>query len=483
MAPQKQRAAPKASPSKSIQAWEDDPISGGKPIARPVPSFQAGQLKLAFNKTAPPPKAYPPAAKEFRYWTTAEALQRAIAFWQPAFPAGTTWQPGATLKVHLDEGVDLNAYYTRDYPGQESGLYFFHAKVKGKTVFSSESPDVTCHELGHAVLDALRPDFWDLSNLEAAALHESFGDMSALLCGLQLPSLRAAVLKETGGSLYSTSRLSRLAEQLGWAIRQGHPDQVETDCLRNAVNSHFYVDPNQLLPNAPASSLSSEPHSFSRVFTSAFFEALGGMVSTLSQNPAEDVLGQASLDMRTLLVDGVRNAQVVPELYAQVAAKIVEADAHRFAGKYSAALKSAFVRHGVLPLSVAATPRGGTRAGAAAAMAAPAAAPAGLARFDGEHFGLGGLKVVAFSSAGNAASTTRSIAASGAALAPRTAEQTAYHFLRYLFVRGRVQLGDHGDRESRVAHPRVRKTHELTRHAEGVIVVRRSFDCGLHPER
>ena len=64
-----------------------------------------------------------------------------------------------------------------------------------------------------------------------------------------------AVIAETGGKLYRSTRLSRLAEQLGWAIRQRQPGDVETDCLRNAVNSFFYQDPQALPPKAPASHL------------------------------------------------------------------------------------------------------------------------------------------------------------------------------------------------------------------------------------
>ena len=32
-----------------------------------------------------------------------------------------------------------------------------HANVAGTMVFTGESPDVVCHEMGHAVLDAIRP--------------------------------------------------------------------------------------------------------------------------------------------------------------------------------------------------------------------------------------------------------------------------------------------------------------------------------------
>src|SRR5207253_5036108 len=209
-------------------------------------------------------KPRPPGRADFRAWGAGEALPRAAEFWGALVP-GIAWEVGAVRPVDLDFGVDLNAFYDRE------GLKFFHGSGAGRTVFSGESPDVVCHELGHAILDSLKPQLFDAASIEVAAFHESFGDMSAILSALQLPSLREGVLAETGGVLHRASRLSRLAEQLGWAIRQSVPSAVEPDCLRNAVNTLFYRDPDTLPTTAPGTSLSSEPHSFSRVFTGAFF--------------------------------------------------------------------------------------------------------------------------------------------------------------------------------------------------------------------
>src|SRR5262249_51011539 len=190
---------------------------------------------------------------------------------------------------------------------------------------SGESPDVCCHEMGHAILDAIRPQLFDAQTIEAAAFHESFGDMSALLSALQVASFRQALLAETSGAVGHASRLSRMAEQLGAAIRVGHPDAVDPDCLRNAANSFFYVDPQTLPPSAPASQLSSEPHSFSRVFTGAFLDILGGIFKTQGAGPSSDGLVQASRDLAALLVNGVLAASVVPDYFSQVAAHMVAA--------------------------------------------------------------------------------------------------------------------------------------------------------------
>ena len=230
--------------------------------------------------------------------------------------------PDGPTVVNIDSGVDLNAFYTRGGGGETPGLHFFHASVGGRVFFSGESPDVCCHEMGHAVLDALRPQLFDAQTIEAAAFHESFGDMSALLSALQVPSF---LLTETHGTLNRASRLSRLAEQLGAAIRDGHPDAVDPDCLRNAANSFFYTDPQTLPPGAPASQLSSEPHSFSRVFTAGFLDALSGMFKTQGGTPSSDGLLQVSQDIARLLVAAVQTAAVVPDYYSQVAAQLLVA--------------------------------------------------------------------------------------------------------------------------------------------------------------
>ena len=126
----------------AILAWEDDPQSGGKPIKRPVPRLARVPLALTITAAAVPAKVYRPGTREFRYWAAAEALRRGADFWGGLLPRGTSWQPGRTLRVTLDAGVDLNAYYDR------RGLSFFHDTVGKTTVYSGESPDVVCHELG-----------------------------------------------------------------------------------------------------------------------------------------------------------------------------------------------------------------------------------------------------------------------------------------------------------------------------------------------
>jgi len=240
-------AVPATSAKKLVSTWEDDPgdpatVPAPVPISVPAPTLNAQPLPSRIGGKAPAPKIYQPGTAEFRYYACATSLRRGSDFWGGIVPS-LTWEVGKTLPVILDDGVDLNAFYTRGGFGDAPGLHFFHAAAGGRTFFSGESPDVVCHELGHAILDAIRPQLFDAQTIEAAAFHESFGDMSAMLTALQVESFRQRVLTDTQGVLNRNSRLSRLAEQLGAAIRVEHPDAVDHDSLRNAVNSFFYRDP------------------------------------------------------------------------------------------------------------------------------------------------------------------------------------------------------------------------------------------------
>jgi hypothetical protein len=64
-------------------------------------------------------------------------------------------------------------------------------------------------------------------------------------------------------------------------------------------------------------------------------------------------------------------------------------------------------------------------------------------------------------------------------LEPPSREVAAQSFVADLFSRGRVDMGDHGDAETRVAQPGLRKTHELVKADDGVKLERVSFDCGF----
>jgi hypothetical protein len=470
-----------------IATWEDDP---GDPtqtspatVTAPVPNLSAQPLPSRIAGTAPPASLYPTGSAPFRYYAAAAALRRTADFWGTVVDGPITWQVGKVLPVVLDDGVDLNAFYTRGGFGDGPGLHFFHQAVSGRTYFSGESPDVVCHEMGHAVLDALRPQLFDAQTIEAAAFHESFGDMSAILSALQVESFRQEVLSETSGVLNRSSRLSRLAEQLGAAIRMQHPDAVDSDCLRNAANSFFYKDPQTLPPSAPANQLSSEPHSFSRVFTAAFLDVLAAMFTSASAAASPDDLATTATDAARLLVRSVVAAPVVPDYYSQIAAHMIDAGEEApFNGKYREVLKAAFVRRGILSLHGAATvaaPRPRTRRPVATFAQTAPSAELPMAQISASQYGLAEMTLKVFTPEEPKRFAVTSSSLQLGPVEPRSPQNAAESFTEDLFQRGRVDVGDHGHPQAGFMHPYTTKTHVVVRESGSLVLRRRTFDCGF----
>jgi hypothetical protein len=477
------RSAPKRIASKRassataiLSAWQDDPASGLDVISRPVPDLSKGPLKYKIKGASVAAGVYAKGTAQFRYWTAAEALRRGGDFWAPLLGV-KRWQPGAVLGVNLDKGVDLNAYYDR------TELAFFHQKIGQETYYSGESPDVVCHEMGHACLDAHRPQLFDAPFIEAGAFHESFGDMSAILSALQLPSVRAAAL--SGVRSYKSSQLSRCAEQLGEAIRTVDKADVDPDCLRNAYNAFKYVDPQTLPDSAPATALCAEVHSFSRIFTGAFYEILSGMLNIRSKNPTQADLAAVASDFAQLLMDATTAAPVQPDYFAQVASHIIDADTARFAGKYRAALVATFVKRLIVPKSavqaLASHKATGTAAAAARMeMAAPAEPQLHKVTLDGQEFGLREKNLVVVAPLEHKPFLSAAAGLVHRHTGPDTVQQAAHRFVKMLFARDRVDT-DSGAKKLGVTastpRDKLRKTHVLTKTKDGLKLTRRLFHC------
>jgi len=464
-----------------VAAWEHDPFDAptepqptvSEPIQRPVPNLDPPGLPVGISGNRPEPDVYKVDTEEFRYWALAEALGRSAGYWSEILPDNITWQPdnGPRLTAVLDEGTQLNAFYNR------RGLHFFHGKVRGITVFSGVSPDIVCHELGHAVLDAIKPQLFDATSIEVSAFHEAFADCSAILSNLQIASLRDRVLAETDRRSVTASRLSRLAESLGWAIRQLIPDATDPHCLRSAVGSFYYQAPDTLPPSAPASNLSSEPHNFSRVFTSGFFRMLGGIFRAQQQHDSEG-LRKATVDAGRLLFEGVRRSPVLPGYFAQVAAHMVAADAELFQGRYRQAIRAAFTGTGVLSVQSAAT------LGSTGRIEAAPALPE-LSETDelpqmplsGGLYGLPRDLLVRAASQPRRFGVASGLPDIGDAQTP-AADQAAASFVEDLIRRGRIDTGDEDMGEAPIMPGRY-TTHEI-RSIDGALELRRTrVDCGF----
>lgn len=177
------------------------------------------------------------------------------------------WAATSTLQVYPAAGADLNAFYNR------KSLTFYYYNFRGKNVYFSDSSDIVTHELGHAMLDAMRPDFWSVQALEIWSFHEAFSDIVAMFNLMNYDIALNKMLLETKGNLMVSNSVSRLAEEVGVLIRNVTRDpSYLSNALRDpAVELFTYQDPTKLPHKTSNNKLAAECHSFGRVFSNAWY--------------------------------------------------------------------------------------------------------------------------------------------------------------------------------------------------------------------
>ncbi|MEP6995337.1 MAG: hypothetical protein ABI968_12500 [Acidobacteriota bacterium] len=305
-----------------IRVFLNDPAGRGEELVSADPPLATEKGPWAFHVQgrAPQAGAYPPDTPEFLYWQVSSALERGKRLWADRLPGSGQWIPGPVLTAVPVAGQDLNAYYDR------KALRFFRdvdAKT-GAVVQSGDSPDVVTHEQGHAILDALRPDFWDAPHFEVAAFHEAFGDLAAISVALALPALVAEVDAETAGQPQRSNLVSRLAEELGQAVRDNYgADAALPGSLRDAVNTFRYADPKTLPDTAPARDLSAEPHSFCRVMTGACWQVMITVFREAHNPNRVEALSGAARTLARLAVGAAQTAASGADFFGRVARQIV----------------------------------------------------------------------------------------------------------------------------------------------------------------
>lgn len=242
----------------------NDPTTPSLKAEMELPSM--GDLKYAVQGFSTAPKN----ANEARALNCYMSVGRCINALRPLMVKPIKgWAATKLLQVAPAAGSDMNAYYDR------RSLKFFYYNHKGRSVYFGDSVDIIAHELGHAVLDAMRPDFWSVQALEIWSFHEAFSDIVAVFNLLCHDLVVKAVLDETGGDLRKSNHASRLAEEVGRLIRGVTNDPTYLpDALRNpAVERFHYVAPSTLPKDTSNDKLAAECHSFGRVFSAAWYEA------------------------------------------------------------------------------------------------------------------------------------------------------------------------------------------------------------------
>ena len=266
-------------------------------------------------------------------------INSSLRFMKKYFPVNIkNWAATTNLTVLPRAGNDANAYYDR------SSLSFFYFKGNSnKIIYTCDSADIVTHELGHAILDAIRPDFWNTAAFEVAAFHESFGDIYAILTALNYDLVLNKVLAVTKNNLKKENLVSDLAEQFGRTLGIGNS-------LRDAYNSYSYVDP-MTLPTSSSPSyvgLIKEVHSFSQVFTGVFYELLTEFYELFGKNKAGLIKAR---DLSSeFIFNAVKNTPATEKFFMAVANNYLAYSLSKYAGSYTAILTKVFTKRNLMPI-------------------------------------------------------------------------------------------------------------------------------------
>lgn len=259
------------------------------------------------------------------------------------------WATGKQLSVtpHKQEG--RNAYYSR-----WGGTNYFYSESKGlgQVMKTANSTDVVSHETGHALLDGLRPGYFSTHDDETGAFHEAFGDCAAILFGLTQEANRNKFIEQTGGDTTKHNVFSSLAEEFGAArvLDNSDPSDDHKTWLRTTQTSFTYIPPSKL-PDGRGSEteLGREVHSFSRLFSSAFYDSV---VAVYEQARAEgssidEALVKAEQVNGPALLRSIEASSPSRATFKAIALGMIAADKTN-GGKYADGMAQAFIKREII---------------------------------------------------------------------------------------------------------------------------------------
>lgn len=254
------------------------------------------------------------------------------------------------LLIHPHLGANTpNAFYS----SQAGSVNFFHFTdpVTKEVIRTGQSADVVAHEVGHALLDAIRHEYISSLSIHGGGFHEAFGDMTAMLTALQDDAVIEAVHAETQGDLSRPNVVSRAAEGLGEAI--GHMTDKKMDSLRSGLNNFHYAD-QSFLPfldrEHSDTQLSQESHSYSNLFSGAFYDLITELtnVASGSDRSFSEALKFSRDVAGTLLFRATELGPVGDPSVREMATAFLTADALEFDGQFRPVLEAVFGARGIL---------------------------------------------------------------------------------------------------------------------------------------
>ncbi|MDO5295388.1 MAG: hypothetical protein Q4F00_01935 [bacterium] len=270
----------------------------------------------------------PKDAKKYTAAASLATVAKTLATFEDAMGSKINWAAGKErIDLNPDGGVDLNAFYSRS----DNSLNFFHQDVHGTRYMTGASGEVVSHEVGHAILDAIRPGYLTSWQADTNGFHEAFADTTAMLMATQDDGVCELVAQQTGGDMSKPNCLGAVGEELGKAINEmvGR-DVTGGDFIRNTQNDFKWQAPHTV-PKNPSGidPLTTEMHSWSRIWSGAQYDLLSAMVENkmaggMTQAEAIKSAGKECLDLYS------KTLQLAPKTnctYRQMAQCMLKADA------------------------------------------------------------------------------------------------------------------------------------------------------------
>jgi len=187
-------------------------------------------------------------------------------------------QPDRRVPLRILPFADrnLNAWYSR----REQTIGFGYrlrerdiaSGAEDLSVYTGLNSDIVTHEVAHALIDGLKPYFWEPTNPDVPALHEALADLVALFQRFTYTELVTEQLAQQRGQLDGNTLLKVLAPQIGRALSRG-PGLRTFESLLSAIENGKDVHDmrNRLQDLGPNES--DESHARGRVLAEAIFDA------------------------------------------------------------------------------------------------------------------------------------------------------------------------------------------------------------------
>ncbi|MBQ7501754.1 hypothetical protein IJT93_03425 [bacterium] len=286
--------------------------------------------------------------KQFATAHTFATVNNTLKMFETAYGSKIPWAfRRDQMGVNPDKGDMMNAYYSRG----DGSVNFFHAmdNVTNELIYSGTSGEVVSHEVGHAMLDGLHPEYLQGWSPDPRGFHEHFADMTGFMMATQDEDTCNLVAQETGGDMHKPNSLALTGEELGVAI--GHNSGSPRNCIRDANNKFKWVDPKTLPDRAPSDQLCTEMHSWSRVYTGAMYDAFSDMVNRNmgeGQTCAEAIksCGQEFIE---LYAATLKESPRGDFSYKQMANCMLKVDREQFGGRNQEFLLKGFQGRDIIP--------------------------------------------------------------------------------------------------------------------------------------